>query len=349
MKKVYEVSRTLDLTKLELPVEAQAESTTENKVEDTQRALATLPLAIPPARFPEQRTRSYLVGRLRSCERIVKAHSKELRNAGADNEARREAYGALRRFNEEIELITEVLERDFVPQHGPSQILGTDALLASCLFNVRNKKIPRLPEVRLELCCSEAQSLVYTGPELRQSDGVVFMSLVNILRDYPAGKVASFVPGDLCEALYGYYDGHTRTQLKNSIVRLMRGVLTFPDFSVQLAQNFTHPSKGPWSVAVDACIVRLFMKLRYTWLDFKLHRSLTEGIATWLYAYVRTQPQLRPVRVEKLIELSGSDARSPQAFKSSLYRALDELAEKAVIAQDYDVRADVLRWRKLKP
>lgn len=348
MKKVYEVARTLDVTALELPPDAPDDRSTA-EAEQTEDALVPLPMAIPPARHPEERTRRHLVGRLCASERMLKDYSRDLREAGGDSDARREAYKALARFNGEIEAINETLRRDFVPQHGPNQMLGADALLVSRLFNVRNKNVPRLPEVRLELRYSEGQSLVYTGPELRQSEGVVFMSLINILRDYPAGLVVSFSPGDLCKALYGHYDGHTRNQLKNSIIRLMRGVLTFPSFSVQLAQKFTHPSKGPWSVAVDACIVRLFQELNYTWLDFKLHRSLTAGVTTWLYAYVRTQPQLRPIRLESLIELSGSDAKSAKAFKSSLYRALDELAVKGVIAPDFVVTADVLHWRKLKP
>ena len=135
-------------------------------------------------------------------------------------------------------------------------------------------------------------------------------------------------------------------QLKESIKRLMQSVITFPDFSVQLAQKFLHPARGMWSVALDPQIVRLFGASNYIWLDLQLRRELTEGLATWLYGYIRGQSYLNPTKLELLHEASGSDAKSIAAFQRSLYPALHELTERGVLEPGARVQDGVLHWRR---
>ncbi|MDT7836363.1 plasmid replication initiator TrfA [Aquabacterium sp. OR-4] len=220
------------------------------------------------------------------------------------------------------------------------------SLTVSRLFNVRNKTVQREALVKFDLMRSGSDVVSYSGPELRQPDGFTFMALVNMTRDFRVGTAVAFEPSVLCNALVGYYDTRSRLQLKESIKRLMQAVITFPDFSVQLAQKFLHPARGMWSVALDPQIVRLFGASNYIWLDLQLRRELTEGLATWLYGYIRGQSYLNPTRLELLHEASGSDAKSVAAFQRSLYPALRELTERGVLEPGARVQDGVLHWRR---
>ena len=84
----------------------------------------------------------------------------------------------------------------------------------------------------------------------------------------------------------------------------------------------------------------------YIWLDLNLRRELTEGLATWLYGYVRGQARLRPTPLEQLRDACGSDARTVGAFQRSLYPALRELTAVGVLEDGSRVVDGVLHWRR---
>lgn len=348
MKKLQSILKTMDVAALQSEESSPAQRPDDVRRTESPAIRRLIPTAVPIGGLPEERTRSYLVSRKRGIERLLKNSAQEVRDAGSSATERAEAYAGRDYYLQRLEDVNGRLTNGFVPQHAPSQIISADLLLASKLFNVKNSATPRHALLRFELGSPEDGPIFYRGPELRQSDGIVFMALVNSLRDVPAGHVCQFSPQEMCQAIYGYYDGRARAKLKETVLRLMQAVITFPAFSVQLAQNFQHPSTGMWEVAIDKSIVRLFQEFSYTWLDFHLHRQLADGIQTWLYAYVRTQAYLRPVALKHLMELSGSEANSEKPFRRSLNRALIELSKNGVIDSDYAIKGGVLTWRKAK-
>ena len=104
-----------------------------------------------------------------------------------------------------------MLQTQFVPQQGPRQLISPRDLFVSPLFRVRSKALPRERFMEFSIAASSGSSaLRYSGPELRQSDGLVFLALVNMARDVRAGKPVSFSPGALCHGLHGQYNGPAR-------------------------------------------------------------------------------------------------------------------------------------------
>lgn len=120
------------------------------------------------------------------------------------------------------------LDSAFVPQHSPTQLASPRDVLASSLFGVRARGAPRHESLVLTLASTRMGELKYRGPELRQVDGLVFMLLVNMLRDIKAGVQAAFAPADVCELLLGGYSGQSREQLRQVILRLQQGVFESP-------------------------------------------------------------------------------------------------------------------------
>jgi len=216
----------------------------------------------------------------------------------------------------------------------------------SRLFNVRPKTLARSEEGNFEMTSTQHGSFSYEGPELRQSDGLVFMALVNMARDFKVGTAVSFDASDMCQWLFGYYDGPGRTRLRQAIHRLQHALLIFEDFSVQLAMRFHFPSRGRWTVMLDPEIVKMFKRSQVVWLDVELRKSLPDGLTSWLYAYVEGQTTLIPQRVDWLREMCGSEATDNRSFHSTLTRSLRKLVEVHVLDEGWSIRDGVLHWRK---
>lgn len=236
----------------------------------------------------------------------------------------------------------------YVPQHGPSQLIMTQHLAMSRLFRVGAKSEPRVAELPFDCHSPQHGTFSYMGPELRQSDGLVFMALVNMARDVRVGTLVSFDPGEMCHWLYGRYDGPQRSRLKDSIHRLQRALLTFSTFAVQLAQRFNFPARGRWTVMLDPEIVAMFKQSPLVWIDLETRRALPEGLTTWLYCYVNAQTTLIPQRLDLLWEMCGSDACEPRSFETTLSRAMKNLVGAGVVDEGWRIKQGFLHWRKVQ-
>jgi hypothetical protein len=255
-------------------------------------------------------------------------------------------YKAVRAcVDEEKELERKLLE-NYVPQHSPSQFLSPRVFFVSPLFRVRSKALPRKSHLVTPLpTLAEHTALIsYSGPELRQSDGRVFLALLHMLRDVQVGTNACFEPQAVCCKLFGRYDGNSRNMLRTHIQRLQRGLVISSNFSVQLCLGFHFPSLGNWTVSLDPHIVKLF-SAQDVWFPMQPRLELSDGLPTWLYTFIESQTRLIPMRITKLRELCGSEA-CDRAFTNVLRLALQRLAAAGIIDTGWSVRRGEVRWLK---
>lgn len=292
-----------------------------------------------------------------TCRQALLESKKQLRSVAQDltNEAktfpvnspeRNRLYREIQGHIDEQARLEELIQDAYLPQHSPNQLISPRAFFVSPLFRVCSKRLERSRDMAVELKSSTGQVLFrYSGPELRQSDGMVFMALLNLTRDVRTGESVSFSAEDLCRVVFKRYDGPSRAQLKDHIKRLQRGLIEFERASVQLCLRFDYPSRGPWSVALDRDIVGLFKQSPQVWLDLPKRQALPEGLTTWLYAFIESQSRLIPMPVETLRQLCGSDA-SDESFPRTLRLALKELNEHGVIDSGWTVAQGMVHWRK---
>lgn len=294
-------------------------------------------------------TRECIIKRKVELRAIAEDLSREARSHPANSPERNRLYRVIQEQHDEQTRLEELLTSDFVPQHGPQQLLSPRAFFVSPLFRVASKRVERERNLSLELKNVTGDTVLrYTGPELRQSDGLIFMSLLNLVRDVRAGERVSFNAEEVCRAVFGRYDGPTRNLLRDHIKRLQRGLVEFAEFSVQLCLRFEYPKRGEWSVAMDKDIVQLFRRSAEVWLDFPKRKALPEGLTTWLYGFIESQTKLIPTSISKLHELCGSDS-APESFLRTLRLALKELTEHAVIDPGWSMKGGVVHWRKKTP
>jgi hypothetical protein len=280
-----------------------------------------------------------------------------LREARADATAKRKEFSGNPKAQAVIwKIVTEcvqeeqyleaLLKENYIPQHGPTQLISPRPFFMSPLFRVCSRTCPREKHIELVILTSSSDlALSYTGPELRQSDGLVFMVLLNIARDTKTGVPVTFHPDEVCRLLFGRYDGPTRRRLREHIVRLQGAIIKFKNSSVQLCQRFNFPSSGQWDVALDPDIVNLFGLVPHVWLNTEQRIELPEGLATWLYGLVQCQTTLIPTAINMLRKLCGSDA-SQKAFTDSLRAAVSVLADHGVLDTGWFIKKGMLHWRK---
>ncbi len=294
-------------------------------------------------------TRSTLLEQKKALRMGREAAAQESRQERQDTPERRRLFRVVQDSLLEEERIEQELDTKFIPQHGSGQLISPRAFFVSPLFRVSSRSTARSDSVTLEMK-SERQGLVlkYIGPELRQSDGLVFMALLNLTRDAQAGCTVHFSAEEMCRAVFQRYDGKSRVLLKDHIVRLQRGLVQFADVSVQLCQRFHFPSRGQWSVALDADIVTLFKTSMNVWVDFQRRRVVPEGLSSWLYGFIESQSRLIPMPLPTLQGLCGSDAE-PESFARMLRRSLNDLVELQVIDEGWTIRQGFVRWRKTRP
>ena len=309
---------------------------------------ATLPVS-PPVTDGPLNTRQCIISRKVELRSLTEDLSKEARGHPVNSPERNRLYRVIQEQHDEQSRLEDVLSTDFVPQHGPLQLLSPRAFFVSPLFRVASKRLTRERSVALELKNSQGEMVLrYNGPELRQSDGLVFMALLNLVRDVRAGERVSFNAEEVCRAVFGRYDGPTRNMLREHVQRLQRGLMEFAEFSVQLCLRFEYPKRGAWTVALDKDIVQLFHRSAEVWLELPKRQALPEGLTTWLYAFIESQTKLIPTSINTLRELCGSDANS-ESFPRTLRLALKELTEHTVIDDGWSMRGGVVHWRKKTP
>lgn len=293
-------------------------------------------------------TRKCIVERKVEMREATQELSKEARTHPVNSPERNRLYQLVQSQHDGQARLEGLLQSDFLPQHGPRQLLSPRAFFVSPLFRVCSKRLTRERSVALDLKNAQGDVILrYQGPELRQSDGLIFMALLNLVRDVRTGERVSFTADDVCRTVFGRYDGPTRASLKDHIKRLQRGLIEFDNFSVQLCLRFEFPARGTWSVALDKDIVQLFRRSPEVWLDLPKRLALPEGLSTWLYAFIESQTRLIPASIESLRALCGSDASS-ESFPRTLRLALKELSRQEVIDEGWSMKGGTVHWRKCK-
>lgn len=257
-------------------------------------------------------------------------------------------YRAIQDCTAEVNQLEQHLQENFIPQHGPSQFLSPRAFFVSPLFCVRSKSIAREQHIELALPTAHGKPIIkYKGPELRQTDGLVFLALLHMARDVQLGTAVSLQPKAVCEALFGGYDGHTRKLLSEHIQRLQHGLVVFEHFSVQLCLRFDYPRVGPWTVGLDTKIIELFRASPEAWLRMKPRLSLPDGLATWLFAFIESQSKLIPMSLGGLRKMCGSNA-TDKAFLNRFRDAMRHLTHAEIIDKGWSLKKGTVRWMKAR-
>lgn len=239
-----------------------------------------------------------------------------------------------------------------------------NALARSALFTAANRSVARENFRNRKIAAVKGIEIVYTGEELRQEDGDVFLQIVHLARQQPLGEIVEFSGYGLLKELgwttaKGSYD-----RLRECINRLstttVKVKMSFPGtgserekgFGSSLIRKFEWDESAArgtsqrWRVWLEPEIIYLFHENTYTKIDWKQRLKLPP-LAKWLHQFYFSHREPMGYKVETIKMLCGSRIAVLAKFRYKLREALDSLIEVGfLLSYHIDPATDVLMVRR---
>jgi hypothetical protein len=138
---------------------------------------------------------------------------------------------------------------------------------------------------------------------------------------------------------------HKRVQrLKANSVEVQQGRYMY--FGSLLDEGYKDQDTHEYVVVINAKLRLLFDVDQFTQIDWNVRHALTgQPLAQWLHGYYASHAQPYPVKIETLLNLSGSENESTRSSNQKLRKALDALtAASNANAQpfSYEIRGDLV-------
>ena len=222
-------------------------------------------------------------------------------------------------------LATECTYKATAPWHPESVCVSPNSLLRCGLFRVAQTRATRshLHRHRFPLQGSRGGYVEYTGAELRQSDGDVFMMLLQVEQDTPGIAVVRL--RKFAKQLGWGTSNVSVSKLEDCIVRMsatnlevnsnamvgasmMAGKVAF-----SLIHGYRQEEPGVWLVYLDSRL-RGLKNNDYTRVQNDHLRQLPSGavFASWLLKFLATHREPKPIRLEDLQTYCGSSSESKE-------------------------------------
>lgn len=212
---------------------------------------------------------------------------------------------------------------------------------SSALFNVKNKKAPRLNYINHKIFSFRNFEISYTGIELRAyDDQLVWLELIHLSNFSNFGCWIEFKPHTICKSIGWHATGQSYERIRNSLLRLQATAIKVqfqPDQSNSSGVSFSllddfYWSNSTYKMRVGLGLKFLFYKNDFARIEWAKYVKLTP-IARRIFDYTASNRhpfKLRLVTVQKLL---GSDTSSAVKFRQQVRFALSELISKGLISE----------------
>lgn len=230
----------------------------------------------------------------------------------------------------------------------PQDVRGiSNALARSSLFGVANTRKGKRTHFKRKLIATLSNTRIeYTGEELRQDDGDVFLQVIHLAKSCPLGTPVRFTAHAMLRELGWTPNSASYSRLVDILDRLKASAIAvtveLPDgrrmnYTGSLLRAFRWQDPGQvrlrfWEVLLEPEIVALYQRDAYSRLLWELRLKLPP-LAKWLHGFYATHTQPFPVKVETLHRLCGSETPELRKFRHRLHQALALLVERGCFSQ----------------
>lgn len=214
--------------------------------------------------------------------------------------------------------------------------------LRSALFTARNRNQKRRRLWQETLMLIGSGRITYTGDELRQDDGSVWLAIVQLARDTPLGERVEFTPYSLCKMLGWAPGGPAYKHLFQCLTRLQATSLAFYAERTKTTLSFSMLPRLGWRdmsnegppdsraiprywVSLSKELVQLFGRNHFTYLLWHQRQQLPEGLSTWLHGYFASHKSPYPLAIKDVATVAGLSFSRPDNLRSAVKRALNDL------------------------
>ena len=220
-------------------------------------------------------------------------------------------------------------------------------VVRSALFNIGNRNQPRRHFKNEELASLGNGVIKYTGEELRQDDEIVWLHILNLVKQHKLGQCVEFLPYRFLKDIGWPTNGGGAERLRNCLLRMSVTGLTVSSKRIGAAINvslirkfkwideYTNQPYRQWHVWLEPEIVALFDPSFTTHLNWETRKKLPSGIATKLFSYWSSHKTPFPEKISNLMTVCAAKM-SAKHFKAELKTALQHLKDNGFLA-DYSI------------
>lgn len=239
-----------------------------------------------------------------------------------------------------------------------------NALARSALFKASAKGEERRMVKDEKIFALEGISIHFTGIELSQEDGDVFLQIVHMARGRASGESITTSGYEILRGLDWGTSSRDYDRLKAAIRRLKAATVRISskvrnrkiEYGGAILANYLFSDEDPelalmspdlgtrslWELTLDAKIANLFARDLYTQINWDQRQELPP-LAKWLHAFYHTHANPYTYRVETLYKLCGSSAAEMRTFRQKLKQAMHLLKEAGFLEDwSHDKKADTI-------
>jgi hypothetical protein len=229
-----------------------------------------------------------------------------------------------------------------------------NGFLRSALFGAIKKGARRYIKAEL-VAAVDSIEIRYTGERLDQGDLDVWESVLHAVRLQELGSQCCVTSYALLK-LMGLTDtGKNRATLHTRITRLVANALEvkhgrYSYMGSLIAGAAKDEETQEWVIELNPKLRPLFAADQFTQIEWLVRHALSgKPLAQWLHGFYASHAKPYPLKVETLLELSGSENASPTSARQTLRKALDAVAEASEANGEgfsYEIRGDLVHVEK---
>jgi len=229
-----------------------------------------------------------------------------------------------------------------------------NGFLRSALFGAIRKGRRRYLKAE-QLAALDGIEIRYTGERLDQGDLDVWESVLHAVRLQELGSQCRVTSYALLKLMGKTDTGKNRATLHERITRLRANAVEVRQgrycyIGGLIAGAAKDEETQEWVIELDTKLRPLFAADQFTQVEWAVRHALNgQPLAQWLHGFYASHAKPFPIKVETLLNLSGSENANPRSAWQTLRKALDAVVEASAANGQpfsYDIRGDLVHVEK---
>jgi hypothetical protein len=229
-----------------------------------------------------------------------------------------------------------------------------NGFLRSALFGAIKKGPRRYMEKEL-VAAVDGVEIRYTGVRLDQGDLDVWESVLHAVRLQELGSECRLTSYALLKLMGKTDTGKNRATLHTRITRLVANALEvkqgrYSYMGSLIAGAAKDEDTQEWVIELNPKLRPLFAADQFTQIEWAVRHALDgQPLAQWLHGFYASHAKPFPIRLDTLLELSGSENAEPRSSRQKLRKALDAVTEASKAHGEgfgYEVHGDLVHVDK---
>jgi hypothetical protein len=229
-----------------------------------------------------------------------------------------------------------------------------NGFLRSALFSAIGKGKRRYMQAEL-VASVDGVEIRYTGQRLDQGDLDVWETVLHAVRHQELGEEYRVTTYALLKLMGKTNSGENRKTLQTRLERLRANALTvkqgrFTYIGGLIAGAAKDEETQEWVIELDKKMRPLFAADQFTQIEWEVRHALNgQSLAQWLHGFYASHAKPFPMKVETLLDLSGSENTEPRSSRQKLRKALNALTDTSEMFGEkfsYEIRGDLVHVDK---